>query len=232
MNENSFAGSPVGGGASPGAAPRPAPARRRGRRRRSGDPAIPVKLPRPGLLPRRPPDRLSQPSTLSLKKSVRTMRFDVIPPCEWPASQNAFTFSLPICATTVSTMLCRYSSSASDQTVRRRVRRGDHQPVLVLVVHQREIVPLPVAVRAGAVQREDERHLLARLHVARVVEEVGPPRLHLDDVAFVDDAIRRTVLVGTVQPRRRRRTARRRSGTDPARARIPATREQHEREPT
>src|SRR5262245_38579395 len=38
--------------------------------------------------PMRPPDRLSQPSTLSLKKSVQTMRFDVMPPCECPTSQN------------------------------------------------------------------------------------------------------------------------------------------------
>src|SRR6478735_5777410 len=115
MNEKSLAGNPVAGGVNPGparpapgAAPRPAA---------PDGPAIPVKLPRPGLLPRRPPDRLSQPSTLSLKKSVRTIRFEVMPPCEWPTSQKALTLSLPICATTDSTMLCRYSSSASDQTV-------------------------------------------------------------------------------------------------------------------
>src|SRR5262249_52837835 len=38
--------------------------------------------PRPGLPPKRPPDRLSHPSTLSLKKSVRTNLFEVMPPCE------------------------------------------------------------------------------------------------------------------------------------------------------
>src|SRR5215471_7556390 len=45
--------------------------------------------------PMRPPDRLSHPSTLSLKKSVQTRRLDVMPPWEWPASQNAFTFFRP-----------------------------------------------------------------------------------------------------------------------------------------
>src|SRR5258708_1477349 len=71
---------------------------------------------RPGLPPRRPPDRLSQPSTLSLKNGVRTMRFEVRPPCECPTSQKALMFSLPIWPITVLTMFCRYSSSASDQT--------------------------------------------------------------------------------------------------------------------
>src|SRR5437660_10525778 len=33
-----------------------------------------------GLPPKRPPDKLSQPSTLALKKSVRTNRFEVNPP--------------------------------------------------------------------------------------------------------------------------------------------------------
>src|SRR5438105_34568 len=53
---------------------------------------------RPGLPPRRPPERLSQPSTLSLKKSVRTIRFEVMPPCEWPTSQKALIFFLPTCS--------------------------------------------------------------------------------------------------------------------------------------
>src|SRR4029079_9641570 len=52
--------------------------------------------PRPGLPPRRPPERLSQPSTLSLKKSVRTIRLEVIPTCECPTIQNALMFSRPI----------------------------------------------------------------------------------------------------------------------------------------
>src|SRR5439155_24982342 len=69
---------------------------------------------RAGFPPRRPPDRLSQPSTLSLKKSVRTIRFEVMPPCECPTSQKALMFSLPICSMTKLTMFCRYSSSAAD----------------------------------------------------------------------------------------------------------------------
>src|SRR5262245_49038246 len=71
---------------------------------------------RPGLPPRRPPDRLSQPSTLSLKKSVRIRRLEVMPPCECPTSQNALMFSLPICSMMKFTMFCRYSSSAADHT--------------------------------------------------------------------------------------------------------------------
>src|SRR5215510_9059081 len=66
---------------------------------------------RPGFPPNRPPDKLSQPSTRSLKKSVRTIRFEVKPPCECPANQNALMFSLPICSTTELMMFCRYSSS-------------------------------------------------------------------------------------------------------------------------
>src|SRR5262249_31421145 len=70
---------------------------------------------RPGSPPIRPPERLSQPSTLSLKKGVRTSRLEVKPPWEWPTSQKALMFSLPIWLTTKVTMFCRYSSSASDQ---------------------------------------------------------------------------------------------------------------------
>src|SRR5438046_9615709 len=69
---------------------------------------------RPGSPPRRPPDKLSQPSTLSLKKSVRTIRLEVMPHCECPTSQNALMFSLLVCAMTKLTLFCRYSSSAAD----------------------------------------------------------------------------------------------------------------------
>src|SRR5215472_264914 len=70
---------------------------------------------RPGGPPNRPPDRLSQPSTRSLKKGVRTKRFEVSPPCECPTNQKALMFSFPIWPTTEFTMFCRYSSSTSDQ---------------------------------------------------------------------------------------------------------------------
>jgi hypothetical protein len=49
-----------------------------------------------------------------LKKSVRSRRFDVMPPCEWPTSQKAFTLARPSSDVTASTMFCRYSSSAVD----------------------------------------------------------------------------------------------------------------------
>src|ERR1051325_239929 len=70
----------------------------------------------------------------------------------------------------------------------------------------------PVSVRSGAVQAEDERHRLAGFEVARVVEEERAPRLHLDDRTLIDDAVGRTVRVGTVQ--RRRRDARRAGNRD------------------
>src|SRR5437870_2906001 len=63
---------------------------------------------RPGFPPRRPPDRLSQPSTLSLKKSVRMMRLEVMPPCECPTSQKDLIFCLPTPSTTALTMFCKY----------------------------------------------------------------------------------------------------------------------------
>src|SRR5580700_1965476 len=49
-----------------------------------------------GVGPKRPPDKLSQPVILVLKKSVRTRRLDVMPPWECPTSQNARMFCLPI----------------------------------------------------------------------------------------------------------------------------------------
>jgi hypothetical protein len=51
-----------------------------------------------GVGPRRPPERLSQPSTLPLKKSVRRIRLEVMPPCEWPTSQKALIFFWPTCS--------------------------------------------------------------------------------------------------------------------------------------
>src|SRR5579863_3268036 len=48
-----------------------------------------------GVGPSRPPDKLSQPSTRALKKSVRTSRFDVMPPCECPTNQNALMLFFP-----------------------------------------------------------------------------------------------------------------------------------------
>src|SRR5262249_2209610 len=66
---------------------------------------------RPGFPPNRPPDKLSQPSTRSLKKSVRTIRFEVKPPCECPANKKVWIFSLPFCSTTELMIFCRSSWS-------------------------------------------------------------------------------------------------------------------------
>src|SRR4030095_2798507 len=69
----------------------------------------------------------------------------------------------------------------------RGVRRGDHQPIFVLVVHDREVVTLPVTVRSSAVQAKHESDLLVLLKIARIVEEISAPRLHLDYVSLVYD---------------------------------------------
>ena len=48
-------------------------------------------------------------------------------------------------------------------------------------------MPLPVGVGTAAVQAEDEGNRLALLQVARVVEKVRAPALHLDDRAGMRD---------------------------------------------
>jgi hypothetical protein len=85
----------------------------------------------------------------------------------------------------------------------RRERRRDHQPMLRHVVEQREVVALPVAVGAAAMEAEDERHRLAPLQVARVIEKVVASALRFDDRSAVGHDVTRTVLVGTVHHGRR-----------------------------
>src|SRR5262245_10561567 len=84
---------------------------------------------------------------------------------------------------------------------RRRVGRGDHEPILVYEVQDRKIVARPVAVRAEAMQAQDERDLLPRLQIARIIKEVGAAGLHLDNWSRVDDAIGSAVLIRTMEPR-------------------------------
>src|SRR5688572_32974318 len=59
-----------------GAAPRPAAAAPD----TGGTPKLAA---RPAWPPTRPPERLRNPSTFVLNKSVQTIRVDVSPPCEW-----------------------------------------------------------------------------------------------------------------------------------------------------
>ena len=84
----------------------------------------------------------------------------------------------------------------------RRERRGDDEAVLVGVVEQWKVVALPVAVRAAAVEAQDERDLLASFQVAGIVEKVGAARLRLDDGAAAGDDVGRASLVGTMLRRR------------------------------
>src|SRR5579864_1915394 len=77
MNEKSLAGN-AGAAINPGLPARPPPD--------ANPPPGPAgprpKSPWPGLPPIRPPDKLRNPSTLSLKKLVRISRLDVAPPCD------------------------------------------------------------------------------------------------------------------------------------------------------
>src|SRR4029453_4463023 len=87
---------------------------------------------------------------------------------------------------------------------RRGVRRGDDEAVLIFEIQHREIVALPVPPGAPAGQAQNERGLLVRLQVARVVEEIRATRLQLDHLAGVDDPVAAAILLGTVQDGRRR----------------------------
>ena len=73
----------------------------------AGGPLGPKKSGATVATPMRPPERLSHPSTLSLKYGVHTRRLEVIPPCECPASQKALMFSRPIASITDDTMFCK-----------------------------------------------------------------------------------------------------------------------------
>src|SRR5688572_32652784 len=79
----------------------------------AGGPLGPKKSGAMAAVPMPPPDRLSHPSTLFLKESVQTIRFDVMPPCECPASQNGLIDERPTSAKTESTRARRHVSSAS-----------------------------------------------------------------------------------------------------------------------
>src|SRR5581483_5543646 len=82
---------------------------------------------------------------------------------------------------------------------RRRVRCSDHKAILVHVVHDREVVPLPVPVGAEAMKTEDEGDFLALLQVARIIEEIRAAGLHLDHGAGIYHPVSGAVFVGTVQ---------------------------------
>src|SRR5277367_3484127 len=88
MNEKLLLGR-AGGVAGPRAAPRAGAVADVAGGVAARPPRAPLISPRPGLPPMRPPDKLRNPSTLSLKNSVRIRRLEVAPPCECPTSQNA-----------------------------------------------------------------------------------------------------------------------------------------------
>ena len=69
------------------------------------------------------------------------------------------------------------------------IRRGDDETIFIHVIEQRKIVALPIAVRARAVNAEDEGDFFARLQVARIIQEVGPAGLHFDYRALVDHSV-------------------------------------------
>src|SRR5262249_39381610 len=85
----------------------------------------------------------------------------------------------------------------------RRIWRGDDQPILVLVVHDRKVVALPVAVGPGPVKAEDEGDLFTGLQITGIVEEVSAGGLHLDHRPLIYPRVRRTVFVRTMEDGRR-----------------------------
>src|SRR5262249_11311770 len=85
----------------------------------------------------------------------------------------------------------------------RRTGRGNHQTILFLVVQEGEIMPLPVCVGPCAMKAKDESDLLARLQIARIVEEVSTAGLHLHRWPRVNHPVRRAVLVRAVEKRGR-----------------------------
>ena len=85
----------------------------------------------------------------------------------------------------------------------RRRRRGHHQAVLVLVVHGREVVPLPVADRTGAVEVQDEDDLLVWLQGAGVVEDEFAAGLGVDRIAQLGQRAARGALRPAAAGRRR-----------------------------
>src|SRR5437870_5114747 len=84
-----------------------------------------------------------------------------------------------------------------------RIRRRDHEAVLVLEIQEGEGVALPVSVRTGAMQAQDEGDFLARFQIAWIVEKIGAPRLHLDDRSLIDNAVACTVRLRAVHRWRR-----------------------------
>src|SRR5262249_33132538 len=85
---------------------------------------------------------------------------------------------------------------------RRRIWRRDDQAILVFEIHDREVMTLPVSIRSGTIQAQNERDLLASFEIARILEEIGATGLHLDHRALVYDPVGWTVLVRAVKHRR------------------------------
>lgn len=93
--------------------------------------------------------------------------------------------------------MCRYSSSADAVHMRTAGAPGamdpdvaavgvaNDEPIPFLVVHRREVVPLPVANGSGAVQAEDKDDLLVGLQIAGVIQKELATCSRLDGIALV-----------------------------------------------
>src|SRR5436190_620402 len=71
--------------------------------------------------------------------------------------------------------------------------------IFILVIDEREIVPLPVAVGSCAMQRQDEGDLLARLPVAWKIEEELASSLRLGGVPWIENDLADARCVRTMQ---------------------------------
>ena len=154
--------------------------------------------------PRRPPERLNQPSTRSAKYwFVDSSRLEVIPPCEWPTSQKermcAGTEALDHRLDQISEVLIvGLGRPMADGLLGGGRWGGDDQPVGVGVVVGGEVLALPGSDRPTAVEVEDEGHLLAVGEVGREVEVALPAGLliyerlllHVLPPMFGPDALR------------------------------------------
>ena len=106
------------------------------------------KLPRPGFPPKRPPDKLSQSVDPVLEEvgpyTTRLGGHAALRVAHQPEGLDVPPG--PICpATTRVDDVPQVLVIGLGPHPRRRVRGGDHQTVLVLVVEEREVVALPVA---------------------------------------------------------------------------------------
>jgi hypothetical protein len=105
-------------------------------------------------------------------------------------------------------------------------RRGDHETIPVLEIHERQVMAMPVAEHTSPVETQYQQHGLVRLEIARVIEKESAIALWEDSVPMVCKQWLRAISVRTVK-RWRRHTRR---SVDPHRLRVWDRIHQHQHE--